>query len=81
MYRINNMTTMGITGKMLGNTNDATLSEQHIIDCCNVPGRCHMGCNGGYVWDVLNFVKNHGVSIEKSYPYKTEMTESYQRKC
>lgn len=62
---------MGVTGKLLGTSINATLSEQHIIDCCNIPGRCDMGCNGGYVWDVFNFVNTYGVSIESTYPYKT----------
>lgn len=29
-----------------------------------------MGCQGGYIWDVYNFINLHGVNLEMNYPYK-----------
>lgn len=57
------MNSMGVAGKLLGKNENITLSEQYIIDCCNVPGRCDLGCKGGYVWDVFDFVSKYGVSL------------------
>lgn len=64
MYMINKMSTLGVSGLFLGSTKKYTLSEQHIIDCCNVPNRCDMGCMGGYVWDALDFINKNGVYLE-----------------
>lgn len=64
MYLINNMTTLGVSGMFLGSIKKYTFSEQHLIDCCDVPKRCDMGCMGGYVWDALDFVNNNGVNLE-----------------
>lgn len=64
------MTTMGVTGKLLSFYQGTTLSEQHILDCCNVAGRCDLGCRGGYMWDVYDFINKYGVSLEQTYPYR-----------
>lgn len=41
------------------------LSEQHVLDC-EVVGNCR---EGGFVDDVLRFIKNTGISRESCYPY------------
>lgn len=49
------------------------LSEQNLVDCVTKD----YGCNGGYMADALDFVKEEGgIDDEKSYPY-----EARTKKC
>jgi hypothetical protein len=64
------MNTMRDSGHYLGKSKETTFSEQHIVDCCDVPRRCDMGCNGGYPWNVYDFVNRNGLYLEKNYPYR-----------
>jgi C1A family cysteine protease len=44
-----------------------SLSEQQIVDCSKPYG--NEGCNGGFNYKGLAFVKDHGVASESEYPY------------
>ncbi|KAJ8921585.1 hypothetical protein NQ315_010490 [Exocentrus adspersus] len=46
------------------------LSEQSAIDCSL---GYNNGCNGGAVLNTLAFVRNKGVVLEESYPYKASL--------
>jgi len=42
-------------------------SEQQLVDCSRNYG--NQGCNGGWPTSALNFVKDHGITDQGSYPY------------
>ncbi len=44
-------------------------SEQQIIDC-SVKNN---GCNGGFVYYALEYVKNNGLEAYSSYPYQSNV--------
>lgn len=44
-----------------------TLSEQNIIDCSQLYGT--NGCSGGLAMHAFEYVRDHGISTEQSYPY------------
>lgn len=45
-----------------------SLSAQNIIDCSKSYGH-NSGCEGGNPPDVMRYIRDHGVSTEKSYPF------------
>lgn len=49
------------TGRM------TSLSEQNIIDCSISYG--NRGCHGGFPQSVFEYVRDHGIGTEQSYPY------------
>lgn len=44
-----------------------SLSEQKIIDCSKSYG--NHGCHGGSPIETFKYIRDHGISYEKSYPY------------
>ena len=49
-----------------GNLHD--LSEQQLIDCTQIYG--NKGCLGGAIDGALRYAQDHGVMLERDYPYK-----------
>ena len=43
------------------------LSEQQLVDCSRKYG--NQGCNGGFNYQGLAYVKDHGITSTSSYPY------------
>ena len=54
------------------------LSEQQGVDCSTVKeGWKNMGCNGGWYYDLWDYVKsNGGLTSESCYPYTSGVTKS-----
>ena len=46
------------------------LSEQQLVDCSRDAPYSNAGCNGGFATRALEYIKDHGQTIETSYPYK-----------
>lgn len=46
------------------------LSEQQLVDCSKSYG--NQGCNGGFNYKGLAYVKDHGITTENAYPYKAK---------
>lgn len=43
------------------------LSEQQLVDCSKKYG--NEGCNGGFNYQGLAYVKDHGITTTSAYPY------------
>ncbi len=48
---------------------DLDLSEQWVLSCCDDVGY-NSSCNGGWGYDVFNFVRDYGVPLESCFPYE-----------
>lgn len=44
-----------------------SLSEQNIVDCSGLYG--NFGCEGGTLENSFNYIRDHGICTEKSYPF------------
>lgn len=53
------------------------LSEQQLVDCDE--GYGDKGCEGGYMTNTYKYIKDHGVTLSKNYPY--ESTDGIQKTC
>lgn len=47
-----------------------SLSEQQLVDCSTGEPYGNNGCNGGYAVRALEYIKDHGQTINASYPYQ-----------
>jgi len=45
------------------------LSEQFVLSCCDDVGY-GSSCNGGWGYDVFNFIRDYGVPLESCFPYE-----------
>lgn len=45
------------------------LSEQWVLSCCDDAGY-GSSCNGGWGYDVYNFIRDYGVPLESCFPYE-----------
>jgi hypothetical protein len=52
--------------KIKGSDKIPSFSEQHLIDC----DKCNWGCEGGWMFNALQFTKEHGFVLDNQYPYK-----------
>ena len=43
------------------------MSPQQLVDCSKKYG--NFGCNGGFNYEGLAYVKDHGIATEAEYPY------------
>lgn len=43
------------------------LSEQELVDCSRKYG--NEGCNGGFSFQGLDYIRDHGINLDKDYPY------------
>lgn len=59
------------------------LSPQQFVDCTREPQYGSEGCNGGWMDDVFDYVKNISVSVctEKEYPYTARDGHCQEEKC
>lgn len=48
---------------------DLNLSVQELVDCATSGIYNNFGCQGGYVRNALNFIRDRGSSLESKYPY------------
>lgn len=46
-----------------------SLSEQHLVSCDNNDG--NLGCDGGWPYKAIDFVRQSGIDTEASYPYSS----------
>ena len=51
----------------LMNGKSVNLAEQQLVDCSKKYGNA--GCNGGFNYQGLNYVKDKGIASTSSYPY------------
>lgn len=58
--------------------NLTSLSEQQLVDCSGSFG--NQGCNGGFTYDALDYIKKDSLCTETSYPY-TAKEGTCQKKC
>ena len=58
-----------------------SLSEQQLVDCATVPKYENEGCNGGWPWSALDYVKDKGLCTEEDYPYHAKDEECKDNKC
>lgn len=48
-----------------------TLSEQELIDCSR--GYGNHGCGGGYAYQAMAYIVDHGLNNDQDYPYKAAL--------
>lgn len=46
------------------NLSKISYSDQQITDCCSVKGYGCNGCDGGWQWQALRYVLDHGIVTE-----------------
>lgn len=52
-------------------------AEQHILSCGSTPS----GCEGGQIWDSLDFMKDDGICDEACFPYQADDTVPCSSAC
>ncbi|XP_078410863.1 testin-2-like [Cetorhinus maximus] len=61
-----------VEGQLAKKTNQLMdLSVQNIIDCSD--GYKNYGCNGGLPYRALEYVRDHGIQSDQSYPYQAKV--------
>ncbi|CAG9822447.1 unnamed protein product [Phaedon cochleariae] len=49
-----------------------SLSEQQFVDCATIEKYDCYGCNGGYLYQALQYAADNGIMLENAYPYKAK---------
>lgn len=52
-------------------------SKQQLVDCDTLSD----ACNGGFPHYAMDYIQKNGILSEEDYPYKLDMTETYQKNC
>ena len=63
------------TGKLV------SLSEQQLMDCAHDPDYEAASCGGGWPWSVIDYVSDHGLCTEGSYPYLADDQDCKADSC
>jgi len=56
------------------------LSPQQLVDCSDISPYENNGCNGGYGFHALEYIKDYGQTTEANYPYRAVTSTCVRRR-